>query len=255
MRQVGVVARFDAGSRRTQFGGEMDRVARQDGRVVEAVQQKHRRSTLIGEGDRLGLRHVRCFQDRLELVGGQRQEIIGAGEADESFQVPALQAGRGEIARVEGHHRGDMRAGRMTHQEQARQIAIVLRRVVARPAHGPRGVLDEGRKAGFGIDAIIRDHDDIAVAGQGLGDETVLRARAAFPAAAIDKDDDRMRAGPLRAVDIQLLARQGAVGDVRRCGVLSRRGQCIEKIEAGTAGRQDGGEKQRERAKDTAQQR
>ena len=65
------------------------------------------------------------------------------------------------------------------------------------------------------VDAIVRNHGDVAPAGQRLAGEAIVLPVATSPSAAIEEHDDGSRTWPaLRHVDVEPLPRVRPIGDV-----------------------------------------
>ena len=98
----------------------------------------------------------------------------------------------------------------MAHDEE-----LAAAETIRRPAHGLGAILDESGKAHRGIDPVIGNDYGVAAGRQGLRDEQVIALVARVPRAAI-KEDHRLAVGARRVgpVEVELLARVGAVGDV-----------------------------------------
>lgn len=108
---------------------------------------------------------------------------------------------------------------------------------------GERGILDRGGKANLREEAIVRNGHEAAHPGQGLGEEAVLPAPAAAPAAAVQKHQQRRVRGELRrTIEIHPLPWERPVGQT--LGQDDTAGGCqgIGELRGGAArqGREEG---------------
>jgi len=212
--------------------------------VVLALQQQHRRFVAIDEIDRLRVVAAAfVVAEDARFVVDERQESVCAGEADHAGELARREADAGKVARVRREQRGDLAAGRVAHDENARRVAAEFARMFARPGDGARGVVHECRKAHVGKLAVVRDHCDDAVAGQRVADVAEPAPFAALPAAAVEEHDDRRRRAVLRRVDIE---RQAMVGVVDQAGVRRDAAGRAERADRGIEEVRAAAEQQRE---------
>jgi hypothetical protein len=99
-------------------------------------------------------------------------------------------------------------------EQDARPIAAIGRRVVARPAYRARGVSQEIGVAGLGKEPVTGHDGDEALGGERLADEAVIVLGPGFPGPAM-KEDEHWGAGGSRDrhEDVEPLPRMRAVGD------------------------------------------
>src|SRR5471030_2569836 len=117
-----------------------------------------------------------------------------------------------------------MRAGGMSHHENAPGVAAEFAHMIAGPAHGGGRVVEKAREDGLRINAVIRHDRYDASRGERLGDSARVRAITTLPASAVEIHDDgvvRASAG-LGRIYVEPLARRLAIGDAARCVVLAR---------------------------------
>jgi hypothetical protein len=108
------------------------------------------------------------------------------------------------------------------------------------PLHGASPVVDEDREPHLGIEAVIGDDDDEALACQSLAQEAVVPTAAAFPASAVKEYNHGSETGPvLRSgrgtVDVERLPRRIAIGDALLQHIAVAGDKGVEQI-AGRAG-------------------
>ena len=147
---------------RAQGRGQIDRILRPHRVVRRAVNQQHGRRAGMREVNRLGLRILFGRPEHILGVGiRQRQEIIRSREPDDARNVRHRSAGGLQVARIEGDQCRQMRARRMPHQEQARRVRTIVRRVSRGPVHGLRRVRHEAGQFHVGVVAVVRQHRHI----------------------------------------------------------------------------------------------
>jgi len=134
---------------------------------------------------------------------------------------------------VEAEHRGDVCAGRMAREVDPARIATEARRMILRPPHRARRILDEGREAHRGNQAVVRYDGDEAAGGEGAADEAVIAPLAGDPAAAVQEDDHWRRPGRtlLRSPNVELQPRMVAERDARRREPRRIAGEAAEAVE------------------------
>ena len=139
--------------------------------------------------------------------------------------------------RIQGEQRGYVRAGGMAHQINLVWVAAVTCNIVPHPAHGQRAIRDKGRKNHLGIHPVIRQHHDESARSQCLGHKAVIRFAPATPGATI-KENDHAGIGRqfFGQVNVQLLARIGAIGKIRGADITPAGNRGVEQLQAGTAG-------------------
>ena len=187
-------------------------VARANQCVVVAGRQQRGRRVGGGDQQRLGRAKIGCAAERRlghRLV--ERQEVIGAGQADPAAHRLAVRA---QPLRGERQHRRAIGPRRMAGEHQPVGIAMQRRGMDADPMHGGGMVAQEIGEADLGHQPIVGDGDDEAARRQRPADERVTLFRAAVPRPAIEEDDDRIAAGRLGRIDVERAARAGGEGRV-----------------------------------------
>jgi hypothetical protein len=103
--------------------------------------------------------------DRDQPVGaaiqyhGVRCQAVRAGQADDPVRVDT---GSLQVAAIERQHRGHVSTRGVSHQDDALRIAAVLGRVPPDPGHGLGPIVEKERETHLWIEAIVRQHRDVA---------------------------------------------------------------------------------------------
>jgi len=137
-------------------------------------------------------------------------EVGWAGEEDHGLGAGAIIGGCGG----EG---GEVAAGGVADENHAIGVAFELSRVLAHPTDGRADVVDAGRPAVLGSEAVVDREPGKVGVGEWLGGRDVdLGPVAAAPAAAVDENGDWERALPVgdAGIEPQALAACGGVLDV-----------------------------------------
>ena len=124
-------------------------------------------------------------------------------------------------------------------------IAAICAGVRDGPRHCRRAVLDERRIADLRHQPVIGHDNDESLCRDGAGGEAVVLAAAVRPAAAVEEHHHRSAVRALGRIDVELLARVGAEGDVVRHpvgpAVAGSDGvESVERIEARAGGQHCG---------------
>src|SRR5262245_17359342 len=130
-----------------------------------------------------------------------------------------------------------MPAGRRAPCPKVVRIQIVLLGVGPQPADGRLAVLNLSREPGVLTESIVDARDGIAAGDQPQGRPAEV-LRPGLPRPAVDPDDQRPRAGPGRAVEVELVPLVWAVSEV-----AVARGP-VRQRDSRWLGRGEGGEQQ-----------
>ena len=181
---------------------------------------------------------VRGQQVALAVAGvrGPAAALVG-GRVDQQLEAHRQVAG---IAQRDRHHRGQVAAGAVAADRQARGIDAQLGGVVAHPARGGDAVVHRGREAVLRAHAVVHRHHRAAGGVGQLAAQRVVRVQVADdPAAAVVVHQHRRRALALRrglrvvqaqrdravrAVGLQV----AGLGDRRRVGLRHRAALAVE---------------------------
>ncbi len=219
-------------------GSQGGGVARLHLLVRGAGQQQQRRRVGVREGDDLTRGRI---ADRREHVAHvrliRRLEVVRARQPDCPCQMVPAGPGGGQIVRVQRQHDRVIGAGGMSHQEHAFRIAANLVQVRKGPGSGRCAVGQESGELHLWIEPVIRHNDHGAPSGQSCGNERIHCLVAVFPRSAVEEDYDWKFGGAVRAIDVQSLARVGAIGDIVRDPQVRARDGGIENLRAGTGGK------------------
>ena len=238
---------LDRNARAAQLGCHCTRAAlRAHDLVVHRRGEKGLRRIAIRVVDRLGSRRIVGMKEHRagRRVGPERQELVGAGQADPTGELGRLVSGSAEPARVEREHRGVVAAGAVPHDEDPARVAAERFGVLQAPGQRCCAVLEEARVAHFGIEPVVGHQDQDAARGQRFADELVVGALPAVPGAAVEEHDHRPARGRRRRgrrVDVELVARQGPVGDVCAQVVGVAAGEGVQSAERRACREREGG--------------
>src|ERR1700690_125922 len=105
--------------------------------------------------------------------------------------MPGRHAGGGQLRAIEPQQHRQMRAGGMTHKNDAIGVAAIVRNVIDCPAHSARSIVDECREDYLWVDAIIGDHGDETFGGERFADESIIVAGPSLPSSTVEEHDDR----------------------------------------------------------------
>ena len=219
MVDAGIVLLLDGMAGPAKCGREPSRVVRQHRRV----------GVSSGEQDRRCRPCRHCPVDRLRAfqradagkrcsrgVDGERQEVIGTGEAGCGPHDRSRETLDAEKLGGQCHHHGVVGAGRMAGQVQLGRVRAIAARIAAGPGHGLCRILDEGRIADTRNQPVVEEDGDVAPGGKGAAGKAVIGLAAVVPGAAIGEDQHAERIAASRYIDVELLARLKAIGEVLR---------------------------------------
>ena len=193
--------------------GEPDRVGGPHSQISRSSRQKCRWRERVHEVDGLCPREVFLrSKDLPQLSAAQRQEIVGAGEADHCAQLDArVEIDAGKPFPIERQHRGNIGARRMAHDDEPAPIAANLGDAIDRPAHYSRRILDESREAHLRVNSVIGNDGREAAGCQRRPNKKIIASFTAFPAAAVEEHDDGGGSACCRRIDIKDMARTTAI--------------------------------------------
>ena len=148
-----------------------------------------------------------------------RPKVGDAGERDDATEAQGI----GDVkrraprqARPGREPERELAAGRVAEGDDAAEVERMLLRGLAQVV-GPAGhVLERARPAAPGVAeaAVLEAPRRVALGGERRGEAAhVVEAPRRLPAAAVDDDHDRVRAGTLRQPQLGHLLRRRAVGD------------------------------------------
>ena len=209
--------------------------------IGRALQQEHRRLVAIDEIDRLRTRLLlrRRTEHADERGIGQRQEIIGAGQTNETGELPRLHVDLGQPALVGSQQRADMRTRRMSHEEHHLWISTVLGGMRMHPRHGLGRIAHEPGHAYLRIFAIVGNGHHQPMARQGFPHPAIPLALAVLPTAAIEEHHHREIFGVTGCIHVQRKLVCGIEDDVATLDEPTAAGRGVDDVkQAGLAARQ-----------------
>lgn len=133
----------------------------------------------------------------------------------------------------------DMRARGMPGEEDGARAPVPIDEIFERPANGFGRIRHEGGKRDIRIEPGVRNNDGDTLARQRFADKSVLAALPAFPAAPVEENHDWSGRLVFRgSVNVELLARQRAIGDALLMIVVPVWNKRVQNVERRTAGQQ-----------------
>ena len=172
---------------------------------------------------------VKKHRLRIGVVGGE--EVIRAGQADPARQLVRGVAGGPQPTRIQRQHGCVVGARAVAHHKHTLRVAAPLRRVAQAPRQRLGAVHQKVGVTPLGVQAVVGHQRQHTAGRERLAHKRVVGPLAAVPRPAVEEHHHRPapgRRGALGLVDVELLARQRAIG---HAGLHRFAGRGRERIE------------------------